>query len=196
MGRGCHLATDFDQSLVMFTNESVLDRTGKTWTEWFEILDGIDATKLTHTEIARYLYTDLKLDGWYSQGITVSYERVRGLRPPLGDRDGTFSASASKTVPVSIDVLFDAWIESDRLDAWLGEGVLKLRSSSREKSARFDNLEFGTILAVYFTDKGPGKSLVAIEESRLASKEAVDERKAVWKDRFRKLAEYLASRQP
>ena len=185
------MATDFDQSLVMFTNDSILERTGKSWSDWFQILDGIDATKLTHTEIARYLYTDLKLDGWYSQGITVSYERVRGLRPPLGDRDGTFSASASKTVPVSIDMLFNAWIQPDQLDAWLGEGTLKLRTSSHHKSARFDQLETGTILAVYFTDKGPDKSLVAVEEPKLASKEAVDERKAIWKQRFALLAAYL-----
>ena len=188
------MATDFDQSLVMFTNESILERTGKSWAEWFEILDRIDATTLSHTEIARYLYTDLNLDGWYSQGITVSYERVRGLRPALGDRDGTFSASASKTVPVSIDVLFDAWILEDQLEGWLGKEVLRLRSSSREKTARFDMLETGTILAVYFTDKGPGKSTVQIEESKLESKDAVDARKAVWKRRFAQLTKYLADR--
>ncbi len=44
------------------------------------------------------------------------------------------------------------------------------------------------------TPTGSGKSMVAIEEPRLPSPEAVAERKAAWKERFVKLAAYLASR--
>ena len=188
------MTDQIDESLLLFTSERIEEKTGKSWDAWFAILDGIDATKLNHTEIARYLYETYELDGWYSQGITVSYERVRGLRPKHGDRDGTFAASASKTVPVSIGVLFDAWIVNDQLEAWLGKDVLTLRSNSHLKSARFDIRETGAILAVYFTDKGPGKSSVAIEEPRLPSKAAVAERKAVWKERFAHFTSYLTSR--
>jgi hypothetical protein len=187
------MTSQTDESLLLFTAEKIEEKTGKSWDAWFEILDRIDATTLNHTEIARYLYEHFLLDGWYSQGITVSYERVRGLRPKHGDRDGTFAASASKTVPVSIDILFDAWIQADQREAWLGKDVLSLRSNSHLKSARFDIQESGAILAVYFTDKGPGKSMVAIEEPRLSSQDAVVERKAIWKERFGKLAAYLAS---
>ena len=37
--------------------------------------------------------------GWWAQGVTVEYEKARGLRPIGGDRDGTYNVTASKTSP-------------------------------------------------------------------------------------------------
>jgi hypothetical protein len=37
---------------------------GRTWDEWFAILDVWDATTKGHTAIARYVSVDLGVDGW------------------------------------------------------------------------------------------------------------------------------------
>ena len=49
------------------------------------MLDGWEAASRSHTEIARWLREEHGVDGWYSQSITVGYERARGLRAP-GER--------------------------------------------------------------------------------------------------------------
>jgi hypothetical protein len=61
---------------------AILKGTGRSWDEWFRILDAWDASTHNHTEIARYVNAELGVDGWWSQSVTVGYERARGMRAP------------------------------------------------------------------------------------------------------------------
>ena len=54
--------------------------TGKGHGEWFGLLDAWGATDHSHTEIARWLNAEHGVPGWWSQNITVNYERARGMR--------------------------------------------------------------------------------------------------------------------
>jgi hypothetical protein len=159
------------------SDEAIRRGSGKTWDEWFAILDAWGATERTHTEIARYIHEEHGVDGWWAQGVTVGYERARGMRD-LGQRpDGSFEASASKTFPVPIAILFAAWTDEAQRDRWLTPGTLTLRTATDNRSARFDDIEYGGIIALWFTDKGPEKSSVAIQVDKLPSQDAVAERK-------------------
>ena len=51
----------------------------------------------THTEIARWLSETHGAPGWWTQNITVAYERARGMRARHQMRDG-FSISVTRTV--------------------------------------------------------------------------------------------------
>ena len=62
------------------SDDAVKARTGKTWTEWFAILDAAGAGKMTHPQIATYLSTEQAVPDWWSQMVTVTYEKARGLR--------------------------------------------------------------------------------------------------------------------
>lgn len=62
------------------SDESVKERTGKVWAEWFKILDKAGAKKWPHQEIAAYLRDEQKVGPWWGQMISVSYEQARGLR--------------------------------------------------------------------------------------------------------------------
>lgn len=62
------------------SDEAVRKRTGRTWTEWVEVLDAADAVRWPHAKIARHLYEDHEIPGWWAQMVTVGYERIRGLR--------------------------------------------------------------------------------------------------------------------
>ena len=73
-------------------------------------------------------------------------------------------------------------------DRWLPAGTLSLRTSRPGKSARFDDRTTGDIVALWFSDKGAGKSSVSLQIEHLASREAVDERKALWQERLAALA--------
>ena len=64
------------------------------------------ATELGHSKIARWLVEEHRVDGWWAQGITVSYEQARGLRAPGQRADGTFEASVTKTLPATVEQIW------------------------------------------------------------------------------------------
>ncbi|HVL23277.1 MAG TPA: hypothetical protein VM450_04285 [Thermomicrobiales bacterium] len=184
------MATESSPTAKSMSDEAIQRGTGKTWDEWFTILDAWGAVDRPHPEIARHLVEEHGVDGWWAQGVTVGYERARGRRVVGQRTDGSFDASASKTFPVPVATLVAAWVEEERRERWL-PGALRLRTSQELRSARFDDLEQGGIAALWFEDKGPGKSSVAVQISNLPTKDAAAERKAVWKARLADLAAYL-----
>ena len=179
-----------ETTTLQMSDDAIQRGSGKTWAQWRELLDAWGAAEKPHDEIARYVY-ELGVDGWWAQGVTVGYERMIGRRG-VGERaDGKFSTSASKTVPAGIAEHFAAWTEDARRDEWLAPGTLTLRTAQEGSSARFDDNEYGGIIALYFTDKGEARSSVSIQIEKLASKDDIPERKATWKARLNDLAAYL-----
>jgi len=64
----------------IISDEAVRKATGKSWQDWFRILDKFDRKAKGHKLTAKYLYTDYGLSGWWSQMVTVRYEWEHGLR--------------------------------------------------------------------------------------------------------------------
>ena len=62
------------------SDEAVQAATGKTWVEWFLILDDAGSVHRTHAETAKWLADVEDVPSWWSQMITVEYERARGLK--------------------------------------------------------------------------------------------------------------------
>ena len=88
--------------MATISDEAIEKATGRTRTQWFEILDDLGAQDMTHKQIARVL-EDRKLidDAWWCQTVTVEYERHIGRRAEGQLSSGKFSASASKTFPAA-----------------------------------------------------------------------------------------------
>ena len=150
-------------------------------------MDDWGARDRTHTEIARYLAEDLGVDGWWAQTVTVGYERARGMRAPNQRPDG-FCVYASKTVPVDMDRLRDAFVDARQRSRWLEKGTVRLRPNRSESAARFDFGPDGSRVSAWFTDKGSGKSSVQIQHERLADEGTVAEMRAFWKERLTRMA--------
>lgn len=176
---------------AQMSDAAIREKTGKTWPEWRDALDAWGAADKPHDAIARYVHEDLGIDGWWAQSVTVGYERMIGRREIGQKSDGSYAASASKTVAAGVDEHFSAWADEASRDAWLTPGTLALRTAQAGKSARFDDTMTGDIIALWFTDKGPGKSSVSLQVEKLGSGEEVEERKAMWKTRLAGLAAHL-----
>ena len=119
------------------SDEVIRRRTGRGWEEWFDLLDESGALDKKHPGIARWLREEQGTDGWSSQAVTVSYERARGMRA-VGEKADGFSITASKTVAVPVERLFDAFVDESLRSAWLGDAALRERTSTRPRGARFD----------------------------------------------------------
>jgi hypothetical protein len=164
------------EPVLITTDATIRERTGRGWEEWFDVLDEWGAADRPHKEIARWVAAQLDIPqlGWNAQAITTSYERARGGRA-IGERaDGTFTASISKTVAVPVEALFDAFADE----------ALRERTATRPKSARYDFGDDGTRVHVSFLAKDEAKSTVVIEHVRLHDAGQADRMKAYWRERL------------
>ena len=171
--------------------EKVRDRTGRTWNEWFALLDEWGAAEREHHEIAAWLGAEHAVAGWWAQGITVEYEKARGLRPPGGDRDGTLNAGASKTVAVPVERLFDAFADLELREQWLPGAPLRQRTAKPNRTLRYDWGDGSTRVILGFQAKGDEKSTVAVSHERLPDAESAERMKAYWRERLSALKTLL-----
>src|SRR5580704_12020346 len=103
---------------VRVGDDVLKQRTGKTWAEWFPILDKAGAKKMNHTEISAVLHEKFGVPGWWCQMIAVGYEHSRGLRE-LHESCGGFTASVSRTFEIGVESLFAACVDDKKRRAWL-----------------------------------------------------------------------------
>jgi hypothetical protein len=133
------------------------------------------------------------LTRWWAQKLIVEYEQARGLRPPGVRPDGTFEVSATKTMAVPVERLFDAFVNTRQRKKWLTDARMSLRTSQPSRSARFDWEDGVTRVNVEFMDKGPAKSTVAVAHERLADGDEAETTKVMWKERLAELESFLES---
>jgi hypothetical protein len=168
------------------SEEKLTEATGRGWDGWFALLDRWDGTSHTHTEIARWLSTEHGVPGWWTQTITVGYERARGLRAP-GQRPDGWSVSATKTVAVPVERLFQAFHDDTVRERWLPGADLRLRTATAPRTARYDWEDGSTRVVVGFDAPAPDKSRIAVQHERLPDADTADEMKAWWRERVAEL---------
>ena len=82
---------------VKISDDAVKAKTGKTWAQWFTILDRLDVKTNGHRHAAMSLYDTYKLNPWWSQAVTIRYEWERGLRTVKNQREKMPQHSLFKT---------------------------------------------------------------------------------------------------
>ena len=176
--------------LAGMSDAVIKEKTGCTWEKWVKSLDDHGAEKMSHREIAELVSGKYKVPSWWTQTVTVGYERIKGLRARGQRRDGTYEATKSRTFNVPIEKLFDAWADTRTRNRWLTDAKVKVRSATKPKYLRLD-WNGNTIIAIGFLSKGEGKSSVAVQHTRLPDKETADRLKKYWSDQLDNLAVVL-----
>ena len=110
--------TQPDAEVFVVADEAMQRATGKGHAEWFALLDAWGATAHTHTEIARWLSEAHAVPPWWTQSVTVSYERARGMRARHQMRDG-FSVTATKTIATTPERALKAFTDARLRKRWL-----------------------------------------------------------------------------
>jgi hypothetical protein len=178
------------RSLDGISDTAVKAKTGKTWAEWFSILDKAKASTWPHKQIALWLSESQGVPNWWCQMVTVEYERARGLREKH-QKAGGFAASASKTIGASLPRLYAAFSDAASRKKWLPGEKFTVRTATENKSMRITWSDGTSSLSVHFYAKGPEKSQITLEHEKLASRKDVDHYKAYWGERLDKLKSIL-----
>ena len=173
------------------SDESVRKATGRGWAEWFAILDKAGAVTWKHPDIARWVAAEYGISGWWAQGVTVGFERARGLRAQH-ERPSGFSLSATKTVNVPVERLYDAFANARQRKAWLDHTV-RVSSTTPPRTINFPWGD-GSRVAVRFTSQGPAQSQVALQQDPLRDAAAVEELRTFWRAHLTALKDLLEGR--
>jgi hypothetical protein len=62
------------------TDESVRSHTGKSWDEWFALLDEYGVEERGHSIAVKHLVEHFGLSPEWAQAVAIRYEDARGLR--------------------------------------------------------------------------------------------------------------------
>jgi len=167
-------------------------KTGCTWERWVWALDRVNAHTWPHREIAGYVRKKYQVPNWWTQTVTVGYERIKGLRVIGQRRDGGFEVSKSKTFAVSLSKLYRAFHDKRTRADWLPGVDLKVRTATRGKSMRITWPD-GTAVDVAFLSKGTAKALVAVQHRKLPDKTAATKMKEYWAERLSALRDVVSA---
>jgi uncharacterized protein YndB with AHSA1/START domain len=175
--------------LAGMSDAVVKEKTGRTWAEWVKTLDAARAAEMPHREIAKHV-SSLGTPSWWTQMVSVGYERIRGLRVKGQLRGGTYQVSRSRTFAIPVETLFDAFVNARTRRRWLPVKIT-VRTARPHKSLRM-TWEDGTLALFGFTAKGSAKSAVAVQHEKLPDQATATALKKAWGEHFDRLAEILS----
>ncbi len=170
---------------------SLITGTGHDWDHWLRLLDEWDGTARTHPAIARYLHEVHGVPGWWSQTVTVGYERARGMRA-MHETTRGFAVTVSKTVAAPIADVWPFLRDLDRVTTWVTPERLALRSETEGKRVGYLAGD-GTAVSFYVTPKGDDRTVVTVNHEKLADADAVAGERAHWRARLSRLAELVSA---
>ena len=171
------------------SDASVKEATGCNWERWVRALDRAGAAQKSHREIAK-IVAFFGTPSWWTQMVTVGYERIRGLREKGQLRAGGYQASKSRTFDVDVARVYEAFADASTRQRWLGEDVT-IRSAAQHKRMRLAWPD-GTAVVVGFVAKGAAKSVAAVQHEKLADRVAAESAKQAWGERFDRLAALMS----
>ena len=182
--------------------------TGHGLEHWFQVLDQFGGVEKGHTASARHLAEDHQIDGWYAQGITVAFERARGVRAANQRCDGKYEVSVSKVVTADAADVIKLFTDKRLRKRWVAgvdhELVAALAAAidapkSKGWVVRPDGqgrwrYKWGeTTVQCYLYPKPGGKVSVVVTNMNLPGAEAVEQRRTMWKAVLSAIATHLAA---
>lgn len=171
-------------------DEAVQAATGKSWLDWFAILDAAGAAEMSHQAIVAYLSQEQQVGSWWQQMVTNTYEQRIGRRSK-GEMPDGFQVSVSKTVAVPVERLFAAWENTEARAKWLAASDFEVTKITTTKSVRGRWGDGKAPVSVNFTAKGAAKSMVSLQIGKLPDAGAAEQAKTLWNEALERLKEML-----
>lgn len=170
------------------SSASVLKNTGKDWDEWIAILEKAGAGYWDHREIVSYLKKKHKLSPWWQQGVTLGYELHKGRRIEGMNLKGEFGTVASRTFPLPQKETWKLLTSPEGQAVWLKPleplkieakapyecaggifGELRTFKAPLRLRMTWQETEWlkPSVLQVHVIPRPNGKSVVALDHTRL-----------------------------
>ena len=178
------------EQLAGIKDATIQAKTGCDWERWVWALDQAGAQDWSHRAIAEHVRLKYKTPMWWTQAVTVGYERIKGLRAVGQRRSGQYEAGKSKTLAAPAARVYRAFRDARTRRQWLGDVELTVRTAIPNKSMRITWPD-GTNVEWYFVSKGDAKCQVAVQHGKLPDHDAADRMKTWWGERLAELDRLL-----
>jgi len=174
------------------STDAVARRTGKTWDDWFEVLDTAGAETLDQRGVVAILAQKHGIGPWWQQMIAVGYESLRSKsdKPPAIDG---FQINSSCTLDAPLPRVFRLWNDAGERARWLADDRFVVRGTTADKVIRARWGKGTSHVAVSFTEK-LGRTEVNVEHHQIESRGAAEQMKAYWAKKLGLLDQALAPR--
>lgn len=161
-------------------DDAIRAATGRGWDEWCDVIEAWPGHVEGHTAIAAHVHETSDLTHWWSQAVTVGYERIVGIRVPYQRSDGSFAANRARTLTVDVAELRAMLLDDDaRTDLFPGYETT-LRSKPTTKALR---IEIGPGIAIFELQQlADGRAKVAVSHEQLTTLAEVEEWRHWWAD--------------
>ena len=118
------------------SSDAVKKATGKTWDEWFTLLDKEGCKRMNHKEIVAVVGKKHKV-GPCGSKWSPSFTNRRAHIGIKHETTSGYSVSArSKTLPVPIGEAFQAWNDKRKRAKWLKDNGMTIRKATENRSMR------------------------------------------------------------
>ncbi|HYP99217.1 MAG TPA: hypothetical protein VER96_11165 [Polyangiaceae bacterium] len=174
------------EQAVGVSSDAVARRTGKSWAQWFALLDAAGAAELDHKGIVAVLAQRHGVGPWWQQMVTVAYEQARGKNGNAATDDG-FQVDVSRVLELPLAKLFRFWAEPAERNKWLADDRFSIHKATASKSIRARWGRGVSRIDVDFCEKGPSKSQVTVQHNRIETSDAAEQMKAYWAKKIRAL---------
>ena len=163
---------------------------GKTYSDWFAILDTAGARNMTHKEIVAILHSRYGLGRWWEQKITIIYEHERGLRQKHETQSG-YQISLSRTLPFPVSKLFKMWHDRKVRGKWLIDDALTIRTATANKTLRASWENGKSRVVVGFYPKGQNRCQLVVQHTKLAGSVEASRMRKYWSEALARLKNML-----
>jgi uncharacterized protein YndB with AHSA1/START domain len=178
------------EQAVGVSSEAVARRTGKSWPQWFALLDAAGAGDLDHKGIVAVLAQRHGVGPWWQQMVTVAYEHARGKNGKETTEEG-FQVDLVKVLELPLAKLYRLWSEPSERSKWLADDRFSIHKSTASKSIHARWGRGVSRIDVDFAEKGPAKSQVTVQHHKIESSDAAEQMKAYWAKKIRALEALL-----
>jgi uncharacterized protein YndB with AHSA1/START domain len=183
------------------TDGEMRERSGRTWDEWFAIMDEFGGPSKGRRELGGLLVETHKLkDPWLSSTLLVEYEAARGAVEKDGRAKG-YMICSTKTVAATPAAAYEAWTTGDAWSGWFAPGVelefaeggrfaagdgargeiKKIRPAKAIRLAwEHPDCAPGTPVEVTFQPKGADKCIVMVAHDRIQTRREADDLRDSW----------------
>jgi len=172
------------------STDAVMRRTGKSWDDWFEVLDTAGAQTLDQRGVIAILAQKHGIGPWWQQMIAVGYESLRGKsdKPPAPDG---FHINSSCSLNAPVTRVFKLWNDAGERARWLADDRFVVRGATADKVIRARWGKGTSHVAVSFSEKS-GRTEVSVEHHQIETSAAAEQMKAYWAKKLGLLDEALA----
>ena len=172
------------------STDAVARRTGKTWDDWFDVLDTAGAQNLDQRGIIAILAQKHGIGPWWQQMIAVGYESLRSKAEKPATSDG-FQINSHCTLDAPVTRVFRLWNDPGERARWLSDERFVVRGATPDKVIRARWGKGNSHVAVSFSEKS-GKTEVNVDHQQIESRAAAEQMKTYWSKKLGLLDEALA----